>query len=81
MKARAHGRHHLLGDPPLDLLALAVLGVEASGGGLGDIGIAGEQQVQRGGGVLEPSGRVQARSELEADLIGADVARQSEQPV
>lgn len=61
-------------DAALDLLAFLVARVEAlrERFGLGDV--AREEQVQRLLGVFEPAGRIEARADLKAHFVAADLS-------
>ncbi len=67
----------VLAGGELEFLALAVLPVERLGEEAGPRGILTKQQVERGHGRVEAARGVEAWTELETDVVGADRARHS----
>lgn len=61
-------RLDLFGDEALEVLAFAVLGVEALGEACGFEGVVGEEQLKGGIGFAEAACGIDARAEAEADV-------------
>ena len=66
------GLESLFGDAAFDLFALFVYAVEFAGEVERFVGIVGEEELQGAGAGAETSAGVDARGNLERDVLGAD---------
>src|SRR5262245_3910114 len=71
----ADGRNCFFSNAALDVLAFAIFGVQRLSERHCSGHIPRHQQVQSRFGGLEPAGGIQARSELETDLMSSDADR------